>query len=438
MTWLNPAAFLGLLALAIPILVHLFGRRIARRQRFPSLRLLRDVRATPATRSRPSDLLLLILRCGVVLVAVLALAQPRWWSPDRQRNASVPIRMILVDTSASMHRLTSEGRTALDRARLLAREALDSAGEGMVVETAQPGANIAGAVSWLGARSGLRELVIVSDFQVGALGDGNLASLPDGLGLGLRRIAVAPDAGPTTTDSGHVSMVVQEAMTRASWRDVRADRLASLTVSTSPRDSGAARAMLDAVSALAPGMPASNRSVTIIFPGSMQTKESSGAFRSVWQGDLVLALQGNELLNEVARGTNIARACEAPGAVVARTRSGQVVAAVAALEQGVVIHSCADVGSLAGTALLAAVAGAMTPRPALEEREPNVVPDDVLRTWERPPTAFAPRGHEETSPDGRWFWLGAIALLVLEQVVRRGAIAKAMSTDQKANRERAA
>jgi hypothetical protein len=251
-------------------------------------------------------------------------------------------------------------------------------------------------------------------------------------------VVAPPDAGPTTIDSGYVSIDAQETMTRASWRHVRADSLPGFTVLTSPRDTGAARAMLDAVGALAPGTPASNRSVTIVFPGSPQTTQSTGQFRSVWQGDLVLALQGNQLLSEAARDANIARACETPGAVVARTRTGQVVAAAAAAGQGVVIHSCADAGSLAGTALLAAVASALTPGPSFEEREPNVVSDDVLRTWERPPTAFAPRGRDETSPDGRWFWLTAIALLVLEQVVRRGRIANASSTDHKADRERAA
>ena len=438
MTWLNPAAFLGLLAVAIPILVHLFGRRVARRQRLPSLRLLLDARATPATRSRPSDLLLLILRCGVVLAAVLALAQPRWSSAERQRNASVPTRMILVDTSPSMHRLTSEGVTALHRARLLARQVLDSAREGMVVETAHPGANMAGAVSWLDARSGRRELVIVSDFQLGALADGNLASLPDGIGLSLRRLAVAPDTGPAAIDAGSISVEVRGSMTRASWRDVRSDPAPRFTVLTSTGDSGTARAMVDAVRVLAPAIPASSRTVTVVFPGSPQTTESTGPFRSVWQGDLVLALQSNRVLSAAARGASIARACEAPGAVVAQTRSGQVVAAVAAVEQGVVIHSCADVGTLAGTALLAAVASAMTPGPAFEEREPNVVPDDVWRTWERSPTAFAPRGREETSPDGRWFWLGAIALLALEQLVRRGRTSNSISADDRVSSERAA
>src|SRR5688572_21319460 len=107
MSWLNPAAFLGLFALAIPILVHLFGRRVARRQRFPSLRLLRDARPTPATRSRPSDVLLLVLRCLAIAGAVTALAQPRWSAT----GARAQVRAILVDTSASMRRQTGEGTT---------------------------------------------------------------------------------------------------------------------------------------------------------------------------------------------------------------------------------------------------------------------------------------------------------------------------------------
>ena len=78
MRWLNPTALFGLLALAVPILVHLFGRRLARVQRFPTLRLLKDTLPTPTTRSRPSDLVLLLLRCAVIVAAVFGLAQPLW------------------------------------------------------------------------------------------------------------------------------------------------------------------------------------------------------------------------------------------------------------------------------------------------------------------------------------------------------------------------
>src|SRR5689334_13527661 len=123
MRWLNPAALFGLLAVAVPILVHLFGRRVARRQKFPTLRLLREVKPTPVTRSTPSDLLLLLLRCAVIVVAVLGLAQPTF-GVDRTDERHV--RVIVVDTSASMSRLTSDSVTARDRARALAQQKLDS------------------------------------------------------------------------------------------------------------------------------------------------------------------------------------------------------------------------------------------------------------------------------------------------------------------------
>lgn len=437
MTWLNSAALIGLVALGIPVLVHLFGRRVAKRQRFPSLRLLLDARATPATRSRPSDVLLLILRCGVVLAAVLALAQPRWSSPERARNASVPIRLVVVDTSASMRRLTSDGGTALDRARVLARQLLDSAREGMVVETAHPGANIAGAASWLAARAGLRELVIASDFQAGTLSDGNLALLPDGIGLSLRRIAVAPDAGAIATDSGDLVTEAQGTLTRASWRAVSADWAPPFTVLTAMADSAAARAMLGAVRELTPRTTAFDGAATITFPGSPPTPAAKATVSNPWQGDLVLALRDNHVFREAARAAQVPPACEAPGAVVARASGGEVLATVAGVGDGVVVHSCANAGSLAGTALLAALASALTPPNDFVEREPVAVPDEVLRTWERPPAALAPRGREETSPDGRWFWLMAIALLVVEELVRRGGTEKASSAG-KVDHERAA
>jgi hypothetical protein len=65
----------------------------------------------------------------VILAAVLALAQPAWRDQERARGARIPARAILVDTSESMRRLTSEGTSALQRARALGQGMLDSARE---------------------------------------------------------------------------------------------------------------------------------------------------------------------------------------------------------------------------------------------------------------------------------------------------------------------
>ena len=440
MTWLNPAAFLALLALAVPILVHLFGRRIAKRQRFPSLRLLVDSRPTPATRSRPSDLLLLVIRCSIVLAAVLALAQPLWSTGARMRDASIPARLILVDTGASMRR-TSDGRVLRDLAGLTAQRLLDSAREGMIVETERPGANVAGAASWLSQRSGLRELVVLSDFQVGALNDGDLAASPQGLGVSLRRVG-APMNSVATIDadsSAAISANAEATMTHGTWRLSGTDSVPPFTVIAAPPDSEKVRAMVAAVRFLVPKLGASANRVVIAFPGSAMSQGASSTRTSPWQGDLLLSLRGNRLLADAMHAVDdMEPSCLAQGAVVAHHGFGFHAASVMAADSGLVVQSCARAGSVAGTALVAAVATGLASVPAFTEREPSALPDETLRSWERSPTEVAPRGREETSPDGRWFWLLAIALLAIEHVLRKGKPAGSITRATEARRERVA
>jgi hypothetical protein len=78
MTFLNPWAWLGLIAVAVPIAAHLLSRRSAKRQVFPTLRFLPASVLRPVRRSRFTDLWLLALRCLVIVVAVAAVAQPAW------------------------------------------------------------------------------------------------------------------------------------------------------------------------------------------------------------------------------------------------------------------------------------------------------------------------------------------------------------------------
>lgn len=428
MTWLNPVAFVGLLALVVPVLVHLFGRRVAQRQRFPSLRLLLDSRPTPRTRSRPSDLLLLVLRCAVLVAAVMALAQPRWSTGDRTRDASVPTRLILVDTSASMRRLTIDGSTQRDLAVSAAQRLLDSTREGMVVETDRPGANVAGAASWLSRRSGLRELVIVSDFQEGALNEGDLASVPQGIGIGLRRAGVLRlDSAATHDDPAIVVEAKADAAgTQASWRVAPADSLLPFAVLTEPADSADARAMISVVRDVVPGAAMSGRRVTIEFAASPAGPPASPRLTNPWQGDLFLALRRDQTLSRALEAASPSPPCVPPGATIS------------ARGDEVVLSSCLEPGSTAATALLGAAAAALTTRPSYEELEPSVVPDETLRRWERPPTELAPRGREETSPDGRWFWLLAIALLALEQLLRRRRVGREAASGPEMRRDRVA
>ena len=412
MTWLNPVAFIGLLALAVPILVHLFGRPAARRQRFPSLRLLRFAQPSPATRSRPSDLLLLVLRCLTILAAAAALAQPRL------SGTRAPSRVIMIDTSASMLRLTSDGTPALQQARSIARRMMDSSSEALVLESDHPGPSVAGAASWLTKRGGVRELVIISDFQAGTVDEGQFAALPAGIGTRLVRVLSAGPLASTDTVDG-VRVEPTPDRTNATWSAPRDDSLSSVTVLAADKDSDAVRASMTAVRTLVPHTSAMVRRVTVVFPGARNIAGGRVPFDSAWQGDLAVSLARDPTLELVAQSASVISSCETRGAVVAKNAQDRVVASITRGVQGVMIFACVEPGTLAGTALLASVASALRLPLPVQELEPNVLPDEILRRWERPAIESAPHGPGETSPGGRWFWVLAIAFLLAEEWVRR-------------------
>ena len=416
MSWLNPVALVGLLALALPILVHLFGRRVAKRLRFPSLRLLREANPTPATRSRPSDVVLLVLRCLTIAAAVAALAQPGW-----SDAGSPTARVIIVDTSGSMRRLTSGGTAALKQARTVAEEMVDSSSEALVVEANRPGGALPAAASWLSRRGGKRDVVVVSDFQAGAIVDGDLVALTGGIGV--RMVRVASAGGPASATVRGIEVEMTGEGTRATWpAAVSADTMPGVTVLAGDRDGSQVAASVGAARAITHGLADVSRNVAIVFPGAVERRTlSSGTLPldSAWQGDLILALQRNPILSSVAQRTNAEKSCETIGVVVARDYWGLPVATVAQRAGGVYVFACVEPGTLAATALIAATQSALNAPPPLNELEPNFLPDESLRKWERPGTESAPRGPGETSPDGRWIWLLALAFLVAEEVVRR-------------------
>ena len=426
MTWLNPLALLGLLALAVPILVHLFGKRVARRQRFPSLRLLQLAVSTPTTRSQPSDILLLVVRCAVVAAAALALAQPRWTTPGRSRQSLVPSRVVVVDTGASMMRLTSDGRSALEHAREIGLALIDSAREGMVIRTARPGANLAGAASWLESRSGMREVVVISDFQRGAVSVGDLSRVPVGIGLRLRKVATT--TGIESVKAGDSAVVARiDPVTDevdVTWQTPASDPAAiPVTVLVGPADDAAGRASSAAAARLYP-RALSGHAVAVVFPG-YGASALAGQLESLhqpWQGDFLLTLTRHGLFRDHTKSSG-AGPCAQEGAVSLRNAEEVPVATLGAIRGGspydIVVFSCAEAGSLAGTALLAAVIAATGQATPFPELEPTAVPDETLRLWERPATEVEPRGRDVTSPDGRWFWLAALGFLLVEEWLRR-------------------
>lgn len=421
MTWLNPVALFGLLAVAVPLLVHLFGRRVARRQRFPTLRLLRMATPSASTARKPTDLLLLMVRSLTVAVAALALAQPLW-SDDQPGPLGFVTRAVIVDTSASMRRASATGAAASQLARTIGAAMLDSAGDGLLIETPRPGANLAAAASWLARQPGFREIVLISDFQRGAVSDGDLHEVPPAIGIRAIRIDLSPVSMVDTTLDG-VGIRLSDGETETSWERGTGDTgRFPLTVLHSFDDDASVRSAITAARRVT-SSAVPERAIAVVFPGytsASRLKAEAGPLTAAWQGDLALALRAHPLVREL-RAPVVPSACGARDAAPVPNAAGLIVAEVAAgrAPYPALVFSCVEPGSAAAAALLAAVAASLPPSIAWSEMETDVLPDETLRQWMRQPTERGPAGEDRTSPHSRWVWLVALLLLALEEWLRR-------------------
>jgi hypothetical protein len=214
MGFLAPAFLLGLLALAVPVLIHLVHRERRETKPFPSLMFLKRVPHRSVRRRRIRQWLLLALRSAALAFLALAFAEPVLESAGRARavTGGAVARVVLVDRSYSMGyqdrwpRALQAARGVLGEARRGDRTALVFFGEAAhvaapltddraVLEAALGGAEL----GWGGTRfapaltlglrlldeSGLpkRELVLVSDFQSRALDGLDEVRLPAGTEL---------------------------------------------------------------------------------------------------------------------------------------------------------------------------------------------------------------------------------------------------------------
>ncbi len=105
MWFLSPLFWLGITAVAAPIVVHLVRRTRARKIEFPALAFVRQVPQRTIRRRTFRNLLLLILRCLAVLLIVIAFTRPffsrRSAAKDNGGNGAT---VILIDSSLSMRR----------------------------------------------------------------------------------------------------------------------------------------------------------------------------------------------------------------------------------------------------------------------------------------------------------------------------------------------
>jgi hypothetical protein len=211
MSFLTPLFFVGLAALAIPILIHLIQRERKQVVAFPSLMFLRRIPYQSVRRRHIRNWALLMLRLAALLLIVAAFARPFLRRPDVPAAAVSGARevVVLLDNSYSMGygdrwtRAVAAARDAVnglgpadrgsvvlfavdpevslrstgDRGRLLA--AISAAEPTAGATRFGPALKLAGSI--LGESSlPRREAILVSDFQLGGWKGTDGVRLPAG------------------------------------------------------------------------------------------------------------------------------------------------------------------------------------------------------------------------------------------------------------------
>ena len=101
MSFLHPELLWGLLALAIPVIVHFFYLRRSRRYEFSQALLVERLQRASRPYLRLRHLILLLLRLAVVTAIVLLFARPYWGAAAESRSEGASV-LVVVDVSPSM------------------------------------------------------------------------------------------------------------------------------------------------------------------------------------------------------------------------------------------------------------------------------------------------------------------------------------------------
>lgn len=120
MQFLYPTFLWALLALAIPVIIHLFSFRRYRKVFFTNVRFLKEIKEETSSRQKIKNLLVLAARCLAVLGLVFAFAQPFLPQQDKVLQGDRAVS-VFIDNSFSMNAL-SQDVPLFEKAKQRARE----------------------------------------------------------------------------------------------------------------------------------------------------------------------------------------------------------------------------------------------------------------------------------------------------------------------------
>ena len=109
MQFLNPFVLFGLLALVIPVLIHLFNFKKPKRVYFTNVRFLRELKLETRRRSQLKHLIILLMRLLAFAAIIIAFAMPVRKSGGESIPHGKPLIVVYIDNSFSMQAPGSQG-----------------------------------------------------------------------------------------------------------------------------------------------------------------------------------------------------------------------------------------------------------------------------------------------------------------------------------------
>jgi hypothetical protein len=425
--WLNPAAWIGLVALAAPILLHILVRQRAERLPFPTLRFLQQTRLASIRRHVLEDLPLLAIRAAILAAAVAALAGPLLITPRQRQawNARV-VRATVISGADGARRLQPGDRTFLSQ----------------TFETRSVSDGLHRALAWLdNAPPARRELVIVGPLGLGSVTAEDLSAVPPAIGLRFERSGTLPtertiDGGKVLGPVVHQQTVALNGVTTTVRETVAsAPEAFPVDVVCAADTRPAVDAAIAAVRSERVWAPAADRRARLVLIGTSVDSTAIADARPVtvaWTADAMASVTRDPELqaeaSEAPAGLRDRRFATAPWQTLVSASDGDPLAAAAGTPTGFVVVSGAEPSSLVTALLLRAIANGIAAPPDLRVAEVLPIPDAQLQGWTRPAAPVtAPRIDRVERDDRRGLWALVLGLLALEMWVRRarpvGAIA---------------
>lgn len=129
--FLNPNVLWGLLAISIPIIIHLFNLRRVKRVHFSNISLLKRVKEESSAKRKPVELLILASRILGIILLVLTFARPVY--KNKQNDLSLQEEVLIyLDNSLSLSVKDQGEQTAFDNAYNLTKDLVDAYPDGTI------------------------------------------------------------------------------------------------------------------------------------------------------------------------------------------------------------------------------------------------------------------------------------------------------------------